>query len=185
MSSLDRSEPACLTGLLKMGQQGQRGRLGPGCRLPSSPPLVLAAPTLPFWPRPRPDTCSHTRACQAWPCSLQPWLCPPPRRHAPSRTHPGLRPSTHYPLVLFYRHSCTRSRAHHHARLETQTRPGPPPLWASSPLGPMNNSLLSLWASIIYPLRFPALSSLGEGPALAPPSLWPHPPRTRGHSVSV
>lgn len=51
--------------------------------------------------------------------------------------------------------------------------PGPPPLWASSLLGLMNNSLLSLRASNIYPLRFPALSSLGEGPALALPSCPP------------
>lgn len=57
--------------------------------------------------------------------------------------------------------------------------PGPPPLWASSPLGPMNNSLLSLRASNIYPLRFPALRSLGEGPALATPSLSPRPLRAR------
>lgn len=85
------------------------------------------------------------------------------------------RPGTHRPLGLFHGHSRTRSHAPHRICLETQTHPGPPPLWASSPLGPMNNSLLSLWASNIYPLRFPALSSLGEGPAfsVAPPPAVP------------
>lgn len=44
----------------------------------------------------------------------------------------------------------------------------------------MNNSLLSLWASNIYPQRFPAISALGEGPAPAPPFLSPHPLRVWG-----
>lgn len=177
------SQPAS-QGSQRWSSPGRGGLLGPGCGLPSSSSVVLAAPTLPSRLRPRPDTCSHTQACQGWPCSLQTGPCLPPRSHAPWGTHRGLQPSTHHPLALFYDHSCTRSHAHlHHLHLprDPDSGPGPPPLWASSPLGSMNNSLLSLWASNIYPLRFPALCSLGEGPALAPPSLSPHPLRVWGH----
>lgn len=65
---------------------GKGGPLGPGCPLASSSPLVLAAPALPSQRRPRPDTCSHTQPCQAWPCSPQTWPRLPTRRHTPSHT---------------------------------------------------------------------------------------------------
>lgn len=133
---LDLPEPAASQRSRRWGRPGRGGQLGPGCRLPFPSPPVLAAPMLPSWPRPRPDTCSHTRPCQAWPCSLQTWPCPATRRHAPSHTPPGLRPSTHDPLVLFFGHSCTSSPTHRRACLETQTRPWPTTSLGQLPAGP-------------------------------------------------
>ena len=138
--------------------------------MPAPSPPVLAAPTLPSWPRPRPNTCSHTRACQAWPCSLQTWRVPGTRRH--TLTHSwGLRPSAHHWYTTAVLAAAFTTPAE-----RPGLGPGPPPLWASSPPGTMNNSLFSLWASNIYPLRFPARRALGvrpgPGPAfsVAPPS---------------
>ena len=161
------------------------GREGRWAQVADSPP-----PPLPTWLPPHSPPSPGQDPTPALTRSLaRPG--PAPCRRGRARRRPGPHSHTHSPRARAQHPPssppllwapCTRSHTHHHACLETQTRPGPPPLWASSPLGSMNNSLLSLWASNIYPLRFPAISSLGEGPAPAAPFLSPRPLRVWGHS---
>lgn len=143
-------------GQLEQGRAAQPGR-GPSC----SP--VLAVPTVPFWPRPRPDTCSNTGVARPGPA---------PCRHGGAHCMPArilscsskFKPGTHHPLVLLFSHPVTCGFTNYLTRLETQTQPWPTTSLDQLPAGSMNNSLLSFSASNIYPLRFPALCSLGEGP---------------------
>lgn len=170
-----RPRAACLTGPPKEGQPGEGRGTGPRWQtsllLPSSPgcphaPLLAQAKTRHLLSHAGLPGLALLPADVAMPVTTQARTL----QHSPRAQAPHTPPSLPLSPSLLHTHSRSLP-CQHRPRLG----PGPPPLWASSPLGSMNNSLLSLWASNIYPLRFPALSSRGEGPALAPPSLSPHP----------